>query len=105
MTNFGPLTADIGSGVRGTPANSSGLLVLAALLHGTIVGVSQTLRHMNRQRHLFIIPQGGHHVWALAHILVQLLAIALLVPQSVRDRSTIAGFICSDTWLSSDSEP
>jgi len=45
MVNFGPLTAEIGSGVRGTPANFNWFRVLAALLRGTlVVGVSQTLR-------------------------------------------------------------
>jgi len=44
MVNFGPLAAEIGSGVWGTPANFNGFCVLAALLHGTLVGVSQTLR-------------------------------------------------------------
>ena len=45
MVNFGPLTAEIGSGVWGTPANFNGFGVLAALLHGIlVVGVSQTLR-------------------------------------------------------------
>jgi len=45
MVNFGPLAAEIGSGVWGTPANFNGLRVLAALLHGTLaVSVSQTLR-------------------------------------------------------------
>jgi len=43
---LGPLTAEICSGVLGTPTNVSGFRVLAALLHGTlVVGVSQTLRH------------------------------------------------------------
>jgi len=43
--DFGPLTAEIRSGVWGTPANFNGFHVLAALLHGTlVVGVSQTLR-------------------------------------------------------------
>ena len=47
MANFGPLTAEIGSGVLGTPANFNGFLVLAALLHDTLVaGVSQTLRRL-----------------------------------------------------------
>jgi len=46
MVKFGPLTAEIGSGVWGTRANLNGFRVLAALLHGTlVVGVSQTLRH------------------------------------------------------------
>jgi len=45
MVNFGPLVAEIGSGVWGTPANFNGFLVLAALVHGTLVlGVSQTLQ-------------------------------------------------------------
>ena len=34
MVNFGPLTADIVSGVWGTPTNFNGFCVLAALLHG-----------------------------------------------------------------------
>jgi len=37
MVNFGPLTAEIGSGVWGTPANFNGFRVLAALLHGSQV--------------------------------------------------------------------
>jgi len=47
MANFGQLTAEIGSGVWGTPANFNGFRVFAALglLHGTLlVGVGQTLR-------------------------------------------------------------
>ena len=35
MVNFGPLTAEIGSGVFRTLANFNGFRVLAALLHGT----------------------------------------------------------------------
>jgi len=34
MVNFGPLTAEIGSGVWGTPTHFNGFCVLAALLHG-----------------------------------------------------------------------
>jgi len=34
MVNFGPLTAEIGSGVWDTPTNFNGFCVLAALLHG-----------------------------------------------------------------------
>jgi len=45
MVNFGPLTAEIGLPVWGTPAHFNGFSVLAALLHGTlVVGVSQTFR-------------------------------------------------------------
>ena len=46
MVNFGPLAAEIGPVVSGTPANFNGFHVLAALLHvTTVVGVSQTLQH------------------------------------------------------------
>jgi len=45
MVNFGPLAAEIGPVVWGTPANFDGFRVLAALLHGTpVVVVSLTLR-------------------------------------------------------------
>jgi len=44
MVMFGPLAAEIGSLVWGTPANFNGFHVLAALLHDTlVVGVSRTL--------------------------------------------------------------
>jgi len=33
MVNFGPLTAEIVSGVWGTPTNFNGFCILAALLH------------------------------------------------------------------------
>jgi len=61
MVNFGPLVAEIGSVVWGTPANFNGFRVLAALLHGTVVvGVNQTLRR--RREGPTYIRQGGHHV-------------------------------------------
>jgi len=46
MANFGPLGAEIGSGVWGTPAQKfNGFRVLEALLHATlVVGVNQTLQ-------------------------------------------------------------
>jgi len=67
MVNFGLLAAEICWRVWGTPANFNGFRVLAALLHGTLVpGVSQTLRHWTEGA--TYIRQGGHHVWALAHI-------------------------------------
>ena len=53
MVNFGPLAAEIGPVVWGTPANFNGFRVLAALLHGTVVvGASQTAA-LNRGRHLY----------------------------------------------------
>ena len=44
MVNFGPLAAEIGPVIWGTPANFNGFRVFAALLHGIrAVGASQTL--------------------------------------------------------------
>jgi len=44
MVNFGPVMAEIRSGLA-TPANFVGFRVLAALLHGNlVVCISQTLR-------------------------------------------------------------
>jgi len=43
MVNFGPLAAEIGPVVWGTPPNFNGFCVLAPLLHGTPWGISQTL--------------------------------------------------------------
>jgi len=60
MVNFGPLIAEIGSGVWGTPANFSWFRILAALLHGLVVGVSQTLCIWTEDT--TYIRQGGHHV-------------------------------------------
>jgi len=61
MANVGLLTAEIGSGVWGTPANFNGFRVLAELLHGIlVVGVSQTLRRLIDGA--TYIRQGGHHV-------------------------------------------
>jgi len=61
MTNFGPLAAEIGPVVWGTPANFNGFCILVVLLHGTpAVGISQTLRHWTEGA--TYIWQGGHHV-------------------------------------------
>ena len=66
MANFGPLTAEIGSRVWGTPANFNGFRVLAALLHGTLAGRQPNFAALNRRRHLY--STGRPSCWALAHI-------------------------------------
>ena len=69
MVNFGLLAAEIVSGVWGTPVTFNGFRVLAALLHGSqVVSVSQTMRPLNRARHL--CSAGRPSRWALAHVLV-----------------------------------
>jgi len=71
MVNFGPLTAEIGSGVWGTPANFNWFRVLAALLHGSQLltrGRQPNFAALNRGRHLY--SAGRPSRWALAHILV-----------------------------------
>ena len=60
MVNFGPLAAEIGSGVWGTTANFNGYRILTALLHGSqVVSVSQTLR---RRTEGATYVQGDHHI-------------------------------------------
>jgi len=62
IVNFGPLTAEIGLPVWGTPANFNRFHVLTALLHGTlVVGVSQTLRRWTEGA--TYIRYCGHHIW------------------------------------------
>jgi len=59
--NFGPLAAEIGLPVWGTPANFNGFHDLAVLLHGSqVVSVSQTLRHLAKGA--TYVRQGDHHV-------------------------------------------
>jgi len=61
MVNFGPLAAEIGPVVCGTPANFNGFRVLAALLHSSqVVGVSQTLRRLTEGA--TYVQQDDHHV-------------------------------------------
>jgi len=71
--NFGPLTAEIGLPVWGTPANFNGFCVLGALLHGTrhsSSGRQPNIAALNRRRHL--CSAGRTSRWALAHIPVHL---------------------------------
>ena len=82
MANFGPLAAEIGPIVWGTPANFNGCRTLASLLHGTlVVGVSQTLRRQIKGA--TYIRQGGHHVghwpisWYLFDVFGMLIGILL----------------------------
>ena len=60
MANFGLLAAEICWRVWGTPVNFNGFRVLAALLHGSLVVGSQTLRRWTEGT--IYIRQGGHHV-------------------------------------------
>ena len=67
MANFGPLAAEICSGVWDTPANFNGFRI-GGVMHGTlVVGVSQTAA-LNRGRHA---PIFGRAAITLAHILVR----------------------------------
>jgi len=76
MVKFGPLAAEIGSLVWGTPTNFNGFRVLAALLHGTLaVGVSQTLRRWTEGA--TYIWQGNHHVGHWPTFLVSTILLKL----------------------------
>ena len=69
MVNFGPLTAELGSGIWGTPPNFNEFRVLAALLHGTLIsGRQPNFAASNRGRHLH--SAGRPSRWALTDLLV-----------------------------------
>ena len=83
MVNFGPLTAEIGSGVWGTPTNFSGFCVLAALLHGS--RRQPNFAALNRGCHLS--SAGRPSGWALAHTHSSLFFFFLLLLSSPNLRS------------------
>ena len=68
MVNFGPLTAEIGSGVWGTPTNFNGFASWQRYYTASTSGRQPNFAALNRGRHLCLAgrPSG----WALAHILV-----------------------------------
>jgi len=67
MVNFGPLAAEIGSPVWGTPTNFNGFCLLAALLHGSQLSSERQLNFaaLHRGRHLCSVGRPSR--WALAH--------------------------------------
>ena len=71
MVNFGPIAAEIGSLVWGTPANFNRFRVLAALLHGTLCARQPSFAALNRGRHLY--SAGRPSRWTLAHIVFSFL--------------------------------
>jgi len=79
VMNFGPLAAEIGRVVWGTPANFSGFRVLAAFLHGAPVGVSQTLWRWTEGA--TSIRQGGHHIghWPTFYFIIARIDVASIV--------------------------
>jgi len=66
MANFGPLAAEIGPVVWGTPANFNGFCVLAALLHDISSGRHPNYAALNRGPNLY--SAGRPSGWALADI-------------------------------------
>ena len=64
MVNFGRLTAEIGLGVWGTPANFNGFRVLATARHSGS-GRAPNFAALNRGRHLY--STGRPSRWALTH--------------------------------------
>jgi len=77
MANFGLVTAEIGSGVWGTPANCNRFRILAALLLGhSSSGRQPNFAALNKGRHLYLAGRPSR--WALAHILVEQITTPLL---------------------------
>jgi len=80
MVNFGPLAAEISSGVWRTPANFNGFRVLAlgsVTTRHSSSGRQPNFAALNRGRHMY--SAGRPSRWALAHILVELCSLALTV--------------------------
>ena len=107
MVNFGPLVAEIGLPVWGTPVNFNSFRVLAALLHGSqVVGVSQTLRRWTEGA--TYIQQGGHHVghWPtflfVMHCLaIHFLASAYIMHISILFNARLKSYVCA--WYKANS--
>jgi len=95
MVNFGPLAAEIGLPVWGTPANFNKFRVLAALLYSTRVGgVSQTLRRWTEGA--TYIWQVGHHV---AHRPTSLVCVCNFVKnQRILTQFSLLDLTMNDTY-------
>jgi len=74
MANFGPLAAEIGSLVWGTPANFNRFCILVALRYSSS-GHPPNFVALNRGRHRYSTGQPSR--WASAHIVVQSVAASL----------------------------
>ena len=69
MVNFGPLAAEIGSGVWGIPANFNGFRVCGSITaRHSSSGREPNFAALDRGRHLY--SAGRPSRWVLAHILV-----------------------------------
>jgi len=68
MVYFGPLTAEISSGVWGTPTNFDGFASWQRYCTASSSGCQLNFAALNRGRHLCL--GGRPSCWALAHILV-----------------------------------
>ena len=74
MVNFGPLTAEIGSGVWGTPENFNGFRVGSLTARHSTSGHQPNFVALNRGRHMYSAVRPSR--WALADIrVVQLISI------------------------------
>jgi len=68
MVNFGPLAAEIGSGVWGTPANFNWFCDWQRYCTASSSGRQLNFAALNRGCHLCLAGRPSR--WALAHILV-----------------------------------
>ena len=80
--NFGPLTAEIGSGVWGTPTISMGFASWQRYCTASSSGRQLNFAALNRGRHL--CSAGRPSGWALAHILVDVYPAR---PDALKDTS------------------
>ena len=68
IVNFGPLAAEVSSGVWGTPTNFNGFRLGSVAARYSSSGRQPNFAALNRGRHLY--SAGRPSRWALAHILV-----------------------------------
>jgi len=100
--NFGPLTAEIGSTVWGTPANFNWFRVLASLhpyCTASSSGRQPNFAALKRGRHL--CSAGRSSRWALAHILVIIIIIVVVVIIMAALRSRCGHYIFALWFVSS----
>ena len=98
MVNFGPLAAEIGSLVWGTPANFNGFRVLAALLHGKFTSGRQPNCGVEQRapavfgRTAITLGSGSHSIVAFLFKFVTnesqrlVLCVENMMPGSERDK-------------------
>ena len=92
IANFGPLTAEMRSGVWGTPANFNRFRVLAVTARHSSSGRQPNFAALNRGRHLYSAWWSSR--WAFAHILVYMCFYLLFLDYTIECQHYITPKFC-----------